>query len=162
MSRILELRNRQRVHRVRREALVALAEWVLSHDRAMVEWELGIHLIGARTMAAMHQRWLGMGGSTDIITFDHGSGRGRIHGEMFISVDDAAQQAAEFGTSVGAELARYVIHGILHLQGFDDLEPAARRRMKARENAWVRRAAGAHDLAGLVVCTRRGGGRRHG
>lgn len=156
MSGILEIRDRQRFRRVRVEALRALAEWMLGADPTVRGWELGIHLVSARAMARLHVRWLGVPGSTDIITFDHGSGRGRLHGELFISVEDAVRQSEDFGTSPGSELARYVVHGILHLQGYDDLEPSARRTMKARENAWVRRAARGRNLAGLVASRPRG------
>ncbi|MCC6234563.1 MAG: rRNA maturation RNase YbeY [Verrucomicrobiales bacterium] len=167
MSRILEIRNRQRFRSVRVARLRAVVEWVLSEDPSVSGWELGLHLIASRAMAAMHQRWMGIEGSTDIITFDHGSGGGRLHGELFISVEDAVRQATEHGTRPGSEVARYAIHGILHLQGFDDLEAGLRRVMKSRENAWVRRAARVHDLESIVVAARvrrgsRAGGRRHG
>jgi probable rRNA maturation factor len=57
-----------------------------------------------------------------------------LFGEIFISVDDAVAQARQFRTTWPAELVRYVIHGILHLRGYDDLTPAARRTMKKEEN----------------------------
>jgi probable rRNA maturation factor len=56
-------------------------------------------------------------------------------------VPEAVRQAAEFGTTWEAELLRYVIHGILHLRGYDDLEPAKRRVMKREENRLVRKLA---------------------
>ena len=48
------------------------------------------------------------------------------------------KQAGEFGTAWPEELARYVIHGLLHLHGYDDLEPAKRRVMKREENRLVK------------------------
>jgi rRNA maturation RNase YbeY len=92
-------------------------------------------------MARVNEAFLGHEGSTDVITFDHGSTPERLHGECFISVADAVAQSRDFGTSWDAEVVRYVIHAILHLRGFDDLEPAARRVMKRQENRWVRWAA---------------------
>ena len=83
---------------------------------------------------------------TDIITFDHGSTVDHLHGECFISVADAEKQAAEFGRPWTEELARYLIHGILHLQGYDDLEPDVRKVMKREENRLVRWAAASFDL----------------
>lgn len=75
----------------------------------------------------------------------------RVHGELFISLDDAATQGREFGTSAGAELVRYIVHGLLHLLGYDDLEAGARRCMKREEERLVRRLASQHSVRGLVV-----------
>lgn len=144
---LIECLDRQRTRRVDRRLLVRLATAVLGHmDRTA---EVGIHLVGPREMEAVNVRFLGHTGSTDIITFDHGSGAGRLHGEMFICIADAVAQAEEFGTTWTAELARYVVHGLLHLDGYDDLEPAARRVMKRRENTLVRWLARNHPLDGL-------------
>lgn len=100
--------------------------------------ELGFHFVSAGEMARVNWRFLRHEGSTDVITFDHGSSPGRLHGECFICVADAVAQAREFGTTWSEEVVRYVIHGILHLRGYDDLEPSARRAMKREENRWVR------------------------
>ena len=97
-------------------------------------------------MARVNWDFLRHEGSTDVITFDHGSTPERLHGELFISVADAVAQAAEFGTTWPEELARYVIHGLLHLRGHDDLEPAKRRVMKREENRLVRKFAGTKPL----------------
>ena len=90
----------------------------------------------------MNWQFLRHEGPTDIITFDHGSTPERLFGEMFICVAEAERQAKEFGTTWQQELQRYVIHGILHLRGYDDLEPAKRRVMKQEENRLVRKVVG--------------------
>jgi probable rRNA maturation factor len=61
-----------------------------------------------------------------------------LHGEIFICLNDAVKQALEFRTTWQGELTRYVIHGLLHLCGHDDLQPAARRIMKREENRVLR------------------------
>ncbi|MBM3835629.1 MAG: rRNA maturation RNase YbeY [Verrucomicrobia bacterium] len=60
-----------------------------------------------------------------------------VHGEIFISVEDALRQARQFRTSWQAEVVRYVVHGWLHLNGFDDTTPRARKVMKRQENRLV-------------------------
>ncbi len=134
----LAVTNRQRTRRVDTKALRALAVAVLDH--LGLDAEVGIHLVSAREMAKVNWDFLRHEGSTDVITFDHGSTAERLHGELFISVADAVEQAAEFGTTWDEELVRYVIHGLLHLCGYDDLEPAKRRVMKRHENRLVKRA----------------------
>lgn len=133
---VLVLRNRQKDRPL---SLRALRRTILDLLAAMgLGAELGVHFVGPREMARVNVAFLGHEGSTDVITFDHGSTPERLHGECFISVADAVAQARDFGTSWDAEVVRYVIHAILHLRGFDDLEPAARRVMKRQENRWVR------------------------
>jgi probable rRNA maturation factor len=64
-------------------------------------------------------------------------------------VDDAIAQAREFGSSWQSEVVRYVVHGILHLLGYDDLQPELRRKMKRAEHRLVRRLENRFALAQL-------------
>jgi len=64
-----------------------------------------------------------------------------LHGEVFVCLDEAVTQARRFRVTWQSELVRYVVHGVLHLLGYDDLNPRARRRMKAAENRLMRRLA---------------------
>src|SRR5258705_179880 len=76
---------------------------------------------------------------TEGITFDYAEGVGKgpcpalLHSEIFICVDEALGQARGFGATWQTELVRYVIHGILHLRGFNDSRPSARHKMKREE-----------------------------
>jgi rRNA maturation RNase YbeY len=58
--------------------------------------------------------------------------------EIFICVDEAVLQARKFGTSWQSEVVRYLVHGVLHLLGFDDSNAGARRKMKLEENRRLR------------------------
>jgi len=116
--------------------------------------ELGINLVGAKEMAKVNWQFLQHEGSTDVITFDHADGahgktRPALHGELYVCVDDAVAQAMEFRTSWQSEAVRYIVHGVLHLLGHDDLKPALRRRMKREENRLVRLLANRFSLAQL-------------
>ena len=99
--------------------------------------ELGIYLVNPRKMAALNERFLGHKGPTDVITFDYGDAK-MLHGEIFICSDVARAQAKEFGTTAQMEIVRYLVHGMLHLRGFDDLTLAKRAKMKRAEDKWVR------------------------
>jgi probable rRNA maturation factor len=87
--------------------------------------EVSILIISDRRMAELHERFLNESGPTDVITFQHG--------EIFISVDTALANAKRFDTSLRHELRLYIVHGLLHLQGFDDQDPRGTRRMRAAE-----------------------------
>ncbi|MGA2543841.1 MAG: rRNA maturation RNase YbeY [Verrucomicrobiota bacterium] len=98
--------------------------------------QLGVYFIHAAEMARLNEQFLGHAGSTDVITFDYAEGaeQGGSGGEIFISVDDAVASAPRFRATWQSELARYLVHGMLHLRGYDDRRPAARREMKKEEN----------------------------
>ena len=110
---------------------------LLAELLALEKFELGVHLVRANEMARINQAFLNHNGPTDVITFDHletGPGKLVLHGELFICYEVALAQAAEFRTNWQSEIVRYVVHGVLHLQGFEDHAPADRRKMKREEN----------------------------
>ena len=150
----LILRNRQRTRAVDLSHLRRLARWLLAELAPDAPCELGVHLVGATEMASLNETFLQHTGSTDVITFDHREGAASesaaVHGEIFICVDDAVVQARQFRTRWTAEVARYLVHGWLHLRGHDDLEPAARRRMKRAENERMRALARRFPLSRLA------------
>jgi probable rRNA maturation factor len=131
-----------------------MTEWLLEEALGLSAYELGIELISGREMARRNEEFLNHSGSTDVITFDYregyeeGAGASReLAGDIWVSITDAEEQAREFETSWQEELARYIIHGVLHLRGFDDLEPSKRKEMKREENGLLRAARRAFDLA---------------
>jgi len=147
--------NRQRTERINVRWLRQVTCALLT-DLEQVDAELGIHLVGAKEMARVNWQFLRHEGSTDVITFDHRAldsalptATGRIHGELFICVDDAVAQAIAFQTSWQSEVVRYVVHGILHLLGHEDVQPDLRRKMKRAENRLVRRLEQRFSLADL-------------
>lgn len=87
--------------------------------------EVFILLISDRRMASLHRQFLNEPGPTDVLTFKHG--------EIFISVETARRNARVFGNSFPHELRLYIVHGLLHLHGFDDRSEAEARRMKATQ-----------------------------
>lgn len=70
---------------------------------------------------------------TDIITFDYSHGR-LISGDMFISLDTVASNAADIGAEFSQELLRVIVHGVLHLCGINDKGPGEREIMERHEN----------------------------
>jgi len=70
---------------------------------------------------------------TDIITFDY-SENAKISGDIFISLETVKTNAEKFNTGYEEELRRVIIHGILHLCGFDDKTPKAKKMMRTKED----------------------------
>ena len=93
---------------------------------------LSVLLVSDRRMALLHRKFLGQSGPTDVLTFQHG--------EIFISVDTARRHARTFGNSLLGELKLYIVHGLLHLHGFDDQTRAEARKMKKAQEKILRSA----------------------
>jgi probable rRNA maturation factor len=143
--------NAQRTRKLNTRFLRRVTCDLLERKLELSSYELAIHFISKREMAELNQTFLQHAGSTDVITFDLREGYGEVlqsfdlAGEIYISVADAIEQARQFSTRWTHEIARYVVHGILHLQGFDDRVPEQRRKMKREENRLV--AALAREFA---------------
>ena len=142
--RELQVRNRQRDQTLDTKFVRELARALLEEEMGLADYELGISFVSASRMAEINQQYLQHEGSTDVITFDYregyeaGSESSELAGEIYISVSDARRQAREFGTRWEEEVVRYIVHGILHLRGYDDLAAAKRTVMKREENRLLR------------------------
>lgn len=140
----LQVRNRQREQALDVKFVRELTRALLEAELGLASYELGISFVSATRMAEMNQSFLQHEGSTDVITFNYRDGyeakteSSGLAGEIYISVSDARRQAREFRTRWEEEIVRYIVHGILHLRGFDDLAPAKRTVMKREENRLVR------------------------
>lgn len=135
--------------------MIAIA--VLEEFLATREFDLAVQIVRAPEMARLNETFLQHEGSTDVITFDYSdaetSSPGSKHslqGEIFICIDDTLNQARQFRTSWPSELGRYVIHGFLHLKGFDDTNAVARRKMKREENRLVKKVSQLFPLSKLA------------
>jgi probable rRNA maturation factor len=150
MTIVISNRQRKKINlRLLRQILRALLAELKIHAA-----ELGINLVATREMILINETFLKHKGSTDVITFDHGEKRkaeiGKrklLHGELFVCVDEAVLQAKQFGTNWPSEIVRYIVHGVLHLVGHDDLKPDLRRKMKRAENLLLRKLAKKFSLA---------------
>ena len=87
-------------------ALLPLAKIGTSFD------EIVVVLVSDRQIAAIHRKFMNIRGPTDVVTFQHG--------EIVVSVETAARQAPLFGKTTEQELELYLVHGLLHLCGYDD------------------------------------------
>ena len=105
--------------------------------RTELHWlsEIFILLISDRRMTLLHRQFLGQSGPTDVLSFQHG--------EIFISLETARHHARAFGNSLLRELKLYIVHGLLHLHGFDDRTPSEAHKMKAAQERILRICSGA-------------------
>lgn len=96
--------------------------------------ELTFVFVSRQKIAALNKQFLGRACATDVLAFDLSEGRGKcLRGDIIISTDAVIRQSALFGQPLARELALYMIHGILHLSGYDDHSPKDIVRMRAEE-----------------------------
>jgi probable rRNA maturation factor len=125
-----------------------LGVWLRQAAPAGAKGCLGIALVDDRTMQRLNAGFRGVDQPTDVLSFPAGEpgGRPRILGDIAISLDTAARQAAEHGHSTGTELRVLALHGLLHLLGYDhETDQGDMRRLEER----LRRRAGLP--AGLIA-----------
>lgn len=93
-------------------------------------------------MVRLNAQFLGHRGRTDVLAFGLGGeacGAGpAVVGEIYVCPAVASAAAVRYGTSLSHECVLYAVHGMLHLAGFDDAEPAARRAMRRAERRVLR------------------------
>ncbi len=133
MSITVEVVNRQKAVRVDAawlERIARKAIAVLEVEAA----EITVAVVDDPGIAALHERWMGSADPTDVLTFDLSGCDGDFSGDIVVSADTAWRVAHEVGWQPRQELAYYVVHGLLHLAGFDDGTPGERRRMRRKEH----------------------------
>lgn len=84
----------------------------------------------------INQKFLQHDYFTDIITFDYCEGD-RLSGDIFISVDTVRENAVEYGTDFKDELNRVIVHGLLHLIGYDDHSKKEIAEMRSKEDYYL-------------------------
>ena len=98
--------------------------------------DISIILCSDNYILDVNQKYLQHDYFTDIITFDYCEGD-KISGDLFISVDTVRDNAVEYGTEFVDELNRVMVHGVLHLIGYDDHEEEDIKEMRAKENYYL-------------------------
>jgi rRNA maturation RNase YbeY len=151
VSTRLTVRNRQRTRPLNVRRLRQMASVLLSDLLPTPNFNLSINLVDAVEMARLNEQFLRHQGATDVLAFDYGEPKRRdwLHAEIFVCVDEAVRQARCFRTTWQEELVRYLIHGVLHLRGYDDHRRSERHRMKQEEDRLLRALGGQFDFSTL-------------
>jgi probable rRNA maturation factor len=124
----------QQALRVPRKRIAALIAFAARRGGVRIA-EADVAVVSGREIAALNRRHLGRTGRTDVLSFDltHCPGAG-LCAQIVVCGDLAVRQARRLRTGPQRELLLYVLHGLLHLIGYDDATPAQAARMHARED----------------------------
>jgi probable rRNA maturation factor len=98
---------------------------------------LSISFINSKELREINKQYLKHDYDTDVITFNYSKELKDIDGEILISFEEAKYNAKKFNITYGKELARLVIHGMLHLLNFDDKDRKRKKIMKQEENKLI-------------------------
>ena len=119
-----------------------LVAYALASEGVQAAGALTVVLVDDAQIHDLNRRFLGHDEPTDVITFALGGGRDdgfidpgdgvQEFGEIYVSCERAAAQSGEWGSNPEREVQFLVVHGLLHLLGWDDATPPARARMLAR------------------------------
>lgn len=116
--------------------------WLKKNYRAVLrqagvgECAIHLHIVSDKEMAQLHQQHAGVAGTTDVLTFDlrDDPADPLIEADIVMCIDEAHRQANVRNHDVNTELLLYATHGLLHLLGYDDHDPAQSQRMHKRED----------------------------
>ena len=146
--------------------LRALVRHVLRAERRRVG-EVGVVIAGDALLRELNRAWRGHDHATDVISFaydehERDAATRPVSGDLLVSLDRVQVQAKRYRVTRGAELARLVVHGTLHLCGHDHMRATERTRMRSREEEALGRAealvgALARALQSAAVASPRGG-----
>ena len=101
--------------------------------------EISLAVVDDPEIHAINHRYLQHDYATDVLSFVLDRAGNRLDGEVIVSADTAAVAAAKYGWRMDDELLLYVIHGTLHLVGYDDLAPDVQTKMRERERHYLQR-----------------------
>lgn len=124
-------------------ALERLAARALEAEGVAMPSELSVMLADDTTVHELNRTYRGTDAPTDVLSFSQAEGDDFAQpegtaphlGDVIISIDTARRQAAEYGVSLQDEVAHLLVHGVLHLLGYDHQEPEDAQAMRLQEDA---------------------------
>lgn len=132
----ISIKNQQKKIKVNPQKISRIVDKILQNEN-VAQAALTVVFVTHQKIRALNQKYLNKNYATDVLAFnlsdDHPGEKAALCGDVVISADAVLKNAEEFKTSVDEELTLYVIHGMLHLLGYDDHHPKDIKRMRLKE-----------------------------
>ncbi len=148
MTAPVRFQSHQSLLRVPRKKVLAAVEQAFRLRRRKL-LPVSLVVVDDREIRRLHREFLGKDSVTDVISFpmqERPVRRGELFGEIVASAQTARRLASELGHSASDELTLYLVHGVLHLLGFDDHDEKNRRIMRRAERQCLAAAGIDRDL----------------
>jgi len=133
----ITIKNLQNKLPVRQTKIKNLVLKVIKKEGAGRTGWINLCFVDNRRIKKFNAKFLKNNSATDVLAFNLGKGKSIILADIMISTDIAITHAAKFKTTPDYELSLYVVHGILHILGFDDKTSAGAKLMRKKENQYV-------------------------
>lgn len=140
------VRNLNKKFRINERFIKEIAARVLKILKSPRDIKLEIIFLSDAAIRTLNKKYKHRDAPTDVLSFDLGES-----GEVIISADTASRNSEYFGTFFEKELVLYVIHGILHLYGYNDGTAPQKRRMSNKENHILRRLCASTNLSKALM-----------
>jgi len=129
----VSISSSQQAIRVPRKRIAELAAFVVAAERGRLA-EVDVAVVGTREMARLNRLYRHRGGATDVLSFDlSGAGATGVSAQIVVCGAVAVREARARRLRPQHELLRYVLHGLLHVLGYDDRSDAEAARMHERQ-----------------------------
>ena len=115
--------------------IVNMVNWILKSQKQVMPWDLTFVFVSNEFIIEQNKQYFDKSTPTDVISFNLSDSDDEPEGEVYISVDMAHTNAAEYAVTLENELLRLVAHGTYHVLGYSDSTDEKRQHMTALENA---------------------------
>ena len=110
-------------------------------EGAAIYGEVTILFVNDRQIKALNNKYAGNDSPTDVLAFDCSDAKGHLCADIIVSVQTAVANARHYNSSPLYEVYLYVVHGLLHLLGYDDTSVATRKKMHQKATCLLRSLA---------------------
>ena len=131
------IKNTLKTYKPNRAEIKKIVKTVLASENISIDSEFTICFVNDEAMRRYNKKYHNSDSTTDVLSFSLSGSPESILGEIIISFDTAKFNSRIFKTNPIREVNLYVIHGILHILGYDDLSPQDRKIMRKKENYYL-------------------------
>ncbi|MDO8525634.1 MAG: rRNA maturation RNase YbeY [Candidatus Omnitrophota bacterium] len=143
--------NLNKAYKVNEPLVRKISRYILAACGKASGAELELVFLDNKRIKPLNKKFKDEDRPTDVLSFDLGGGLHRFFGNIFISIDRARENSKIFNTTLEEELTLYMIHGILHLTGYDDETKKERARMDDRQKTLLGELCARENLSKVLT-----------